>query len=184
MKELYAGDLTDFFVNTSTIKNVKCTYRKYEKIGEDIFTTEIWEVPDNIFSWMECFDADRFEEICPKGWWRNAEGCVLGYPDREYEINGHKIFAYDGRRREDWKEDCEQYCKVSDCNRTYEDWEQCYLGKERKYSSLLEYLCSEIGVSVERNICAICIDLAKYNNMTMGELFNLCEPKGDEIKDE
>lgn len=44
-----------------------------------------------------------------------------------------------------------------------------------RYESLLEYLCENIGASQPRNVCALAVDLAKYNNMTMGELFTKYE---------
>ena len=43
------------------------------------------------------------------------------------------------------------------------------------YKSLTEYLCEFIGASTEKNVCACVMDLAKYNDMTMGELFETYE---------
>ena len=43
----------------------------------------------------------------------------------------------------------------------------------KAYSSdLLEYLSYYLGASQPRNVCALCVDLARINNMTLGELFN------------
>lgn len=40
-----------------------------------------------------------------------------------------------------------------------------------QYAKLTDYLCYGIGASQSKNVCACCVDLAKYNDMTMAELF-------------
>lgn len=45
----------------------------------------------------------------------------------------------------------------------------------KKYENLSDYLCNCIGVSQQRNVCACAIDLARYNDMTMGKLFEKYE---------
>jgi len=42
---------------------------------------------------------------------------------------------------------------------------------DREYNNLLEYFCDEIGASMEKHICALAVDLAMINGITMGELF-------------
>lgn len=44
-----------------------------------------------------------------------------------------------------------------------------------EYENLSDYLCNCIRVSQPRNVCACAVDLAKYNDMTMGELFEKYE---------
>ena len=46
-------------------------------------------------------------------------------------------------------------------------WER----EQKIYSNLSEYLCECVGVSLPKNVCACAMDLAKYNNMSMAELF-------------
>ena len=41
----------------------------------------------------------------------------------------------------------------------------------KKYNSLTEYLCDGIGASLPKNVVACAMDLAKYNNMSLGDLF-------------
>lgn len=43
------------------------------------------------------------------------------------------------------------------------------LGKNLK--EFFEYLCEHVGASLPRNVVACAMDLAKYNNMSMAELF-------------
>lgn len=39
------------------------------------------------------------------------------------------------------------------------------------FADLLEYYEMELGASTEKNVCALSVDLAKQNNITMAELF-------------
>ena len=45
----------------------------------------------------------------------------------------------------------------------------------REYKNLSEYLCEEIGASSPKNVCALAVDLAKANGMTMAKLFKVFE---------
>ena len=47
--------------------------------------------------------------------------------------------------------------------------------KGNRYESLSDYLCNCVGVSEPKNVCACAMDLAKYNDMTMAELFEKYE---------
>ncbi len=166
MKELLGNHLSHFFHNTNT--RAKNTYK-----GKDY---EVWEVSDSTFKEMCNMSEEFFVEWGgDDAWWRSSEGCVLGVPDVGYEINGLNIIAWDGSRREIYADEC-IHCKdkeCGECEATEEDIEQCF--GERKYKSLSEYLCHEFGISQPKNVCACAMDLAKYNNMTMGELFRKYE---------
>ena len=45
----------------------------------------------------------------------------------------------------------------------------------RVYKNLLEYMYNEVGASLERNVCALAVDLARANGMTMARLFETYE---------
>lgn len=49
----------------------------------------------------------------------------------------------------------------------------------KKYQSLSEYLCEFIGASTPHNVVSCAMDLAKFNYLTMGELFKKYEPVED-----
>ena len=53
------------------------------------------------------------------------------------------------------------------------------ISKDIKYQSLSEYLCEFIGASTHHNVVACAMDLAKFNHLTMGELFKKYEPVED-----
>lgn len=125
----------------------KCTYKgnRYE----------VWEVSNKAFDIMCDMSEEEFVQLAGEdAWWRSAEGCNLGTPDTIIHINGHKLLGWGGEPWEDDEEDDEF---------------------EIYASNLSNYLCDVIGISQPRNVCAVAVDLAKYNNMTMGELFAECE---------
>ena len=82
-------------------------------------------------------------------WWRQSYGSNLGSPDVKFEVNGKYLVGWGS--------------PIYDSKIGY------------AYEDLSEYLCGCIGVSQPRNVCACATDLAKYNNMTMGELFEKYE---------
>lgn len=80
------------------------------------------------------------------GWWRYSEGSNLGDPNAECTINGHKLLA----------------------------WDRGHGGQA--YYSLSDYMSCELGVSTEKNVSAVTADMAKYNGLTLGQLFQMCQP--------
>ena len=113
---------------------------------------EVWEVSDENYEIMSNMSEEEFEKLCPEGMWRSSEGSNMGFPTECFNVNKIKLKCWDRR-------------------------EELYGKKYRRktYESLLEYLCANVGASQPRNICALAVDLAKYNNMTMGELFTKYE---------
>lgn len=170
MKEVYGSNLTDFFNNSGIVAG-----RTYQKENKREGLLEIWEVTEEGYEKMCNMTEEEFNGYCnnDESWWRGASGSNMGIPDKEYEINGVKIFAWDGTTREDYHRNyCDKECSdmmIGYCRGTDKDIEECY--HERKYPDLLTYLCDEIGASQPKNVCALATDLAKYNNMTMGKLF-------------
>jgi hypothetical protein len=153
MKEILGGELDQAFIDLEI--NAKKTYEGSTHLDDK---TQVWELSNE--------DYDKICNLKEKdwqdnwGWWRGAEGSNMGSINRRYNINHHYIIAWDGYSREEFEEENKQL--PSD-----ERW-----FRERKYDNLLNYFCDEIGASTERNVCALAVDLAKQNNMTMGELFN------------
>ena len=145
MKELLVNHLHHFFHNTNT--RAKNTYK-----GKDY---EVWEVSDNTFKEM-CDMSEEFfiEWSGDDAWWRHCEGSNLGIPTAKAIVKGEPLICWD-----------DDYYLPDE----YED-EPC-----KEFDSLTEYLCDEIGASQPKNVCACAIDLAKYNDMTMGELFRKYE---------
>lgn len=159
MVEILAKNIENLFDHTDN--------RKY--CSEEY---DVWEISKDCHKTLCSMSDEEFWQKCPHGWWRSSTGSVLGTPDGEFEINGEPILAYCGETRKNYYIDycvnCSDYIDKS-CNANYNDIEEC--GGEKKYKNLLEYFYEELNISTEKNICSVCVDLAKYNNMTMAELF-------------
>lgn len=107
-------------------------------------TYEVWQVSDDTFVSMCNMSDEKFEKLCPEGMWRSAAGSNMGYPHDHFIVNKKKLRCWNTK-------------------------EKPY--RKQKYESLLEYLCENVGASQPKNVCALAVDLAKCNHMTMGELF-------------
>lgn len=80
--------------------------------------------------------------------WRYSEGSNMGDPTITLLVNHHSLECwYDPIDIED---------------------EETYIPE---YTNFLEYLCDGVGASQFRNVCTLSKDLAKYNNMSIAELF-------------
>ena len=163
MKEILGGSLMRFMINMTDRKEYERHQRTYN--GEQY---EVWEVSDDLFDDMCDMSEEEFVELAgDDAWWRQSEGSILGSPNATAFVNGHEIFAWiDEEKHDRWCEDCE-------CD----DEEECKVCKldDRTFKSLSEYLCDEMGCSQPKNVCALSIDLARYNKMTLGELFSKLE---------
>lgn len=116
---------------------------------------EVWEVSDELFKRMCNMSEEEFIDIAGENaWWGSSEGSVLGEPMAKSTVNGEPLVCWD-----------DDYYLPDE----YEE-EPC-----KEFESLSEYLCDEIGASLPRNVCACAKDLAKYNGMTMAELFEKYE---------
>lgn len=146
MKEILGGNLKRFF-DTVDEKciNADITY------ANDRY--EIWSVSDELFNRMCDMSEEEFVELSGnEAWWRSSEGSVLGIPDTKVYINGKEMLGW------------------------YKPWDEYEDDKIEIYAcSLTDYLCDFIGASQPRNVCALAVDLAKYNKMTMAELFRKYE---------
>jgi len=150
MKEILGNNLFNFIIEISNRKDYNRHQRTYK--GKQY---EVWEVSDDLFEDMCNMSEEEFVKMAGEdAWWRYCEGSVLETPDATIYINGNKMLGW---ADEPWEDEDEE-----------DDW-------EIYSSSLTEYLCDVVGVSQPRNVCALAMDLAKYNNMTMGELFTKYE---------
>lgn len=116
---------------------------------------EVWEISNEVFDAMCDMSEERFIELAGEdAWWRSAEGSNLGTPDTKVYVNGHEMLGWAGEPWDDEDEDDEF---------------------EIYTSSLTNYMCDVIGASQPKNVCALAVDLARYNCITMGELFTKYE---------
>jgi len=45
-------------------------------------------------------------------------------------------------------------------------------GGRYEFKDIFDYLCSELGVSTEKNVSAILVDVAKYNKLSLAEVID------------
>lgn len=123
-------------------------------------------------------DMKKLEEVfeMPFGsWWRYARGCNLGTPFDFFTINGKELIAWGGPRRDDLRDwwDREPDEEKAAYHYSFSEYEKDTM--PYKYETLTEYMCDEIGASTETNVCALAVDLARANGLTMARLFELYE---------
>ena len=135
---------------------------------------EVWEMSEEDYEKI-CETTEKEYELlaADDSWWRGADGSNMGVPAHEFTINGEKIVAwYDDYIDKDLTEDF--WHDVANGDETDADGNlERYIAElhTTDYRDLLEYFCGELGASTGRNVCALATDLAKYNNITMAELF-------------
>jgi hypothetical protein len=131
---------------------------------------EVYEISQN--------DLKKLEEVfeLPYGaWWRYARGCNLGTPFDFFTVNGKELIAWGGRKRDDLRDDWDEEPDEEKAAYHYSFKEYEETNYPYKYETLTEYMCEEIGASMESNVCALAVDLARANGLTMAKLFELYE---------
>jgi len=78
---------------------------------------------------------------------------------------------YDENNLEEYLEDLAVDYPEEKRTEVRERLEKYYFINKLRFDNLLSYFSEEWGVSTEKNICALAVDLAKMNEMTMSELF-------------
>lgn len=112
---------------------------------------EVWEVQDEDFQEMCDMTEEEFIGLAGEdAWWRNSKGSNMGIPTSKFIVNGKKMIGWDNG---------------------------AYSESKKNYANLSDYLCNRIGASQPKNVCALATDLAKYNHMTMAELFEKYEKR-------
>jgi len=154
MKEILGNHLMHFMIAMSDHKEYERHQRTYK--GEKY---EVWEVSDDLFKDMCDMTEEMFIDLAGEdAWWRSSIGSNLSFLlIGEVKINGQIMQGW-----------------------IMKPWDDYTIYKDEgmgaiSYETLSEYLCEVIGASQPRNVVACAMDLAKYNNMTMGELFEKYE---------
>ena len=139
--------------------------------GNDRPYYQVWELSKDDLKKLEYVEEWKDEW----GWWRYAKGSNMGTPFDFFTVNGKELIAWDGYKREDlileWAAESDE--EKAAYNHSLKEYEE--INYPRIYKNLTTYMCDEIGVSAERNVCALAVDLARANGMTMAKLFELYE---------
>lgn len=176
--EILAGGKFANAVESLCLTSAKCTYRYLPPPESYRESYQVWLLSQEDYDNICAINDDDWKENW--GWWRYCSGSNVGSANHEYIIHGEKIMAWDGLERKEFIKECSECsdyylnCKTPRkptdvCFANGEDIAQCLFPRE--YSDLLTYFCEEIGASTEKNVCALAVDLAKQNNLTLAELF-------------
>lgn len=169
--EILGGNGLEFALNDLGIKykktySKKCNPKKKYDPHYEVYEISQQDVKrlDEIFEWPDNY-----------GWWRYAKGSNMGTPFDFFTVNGKELIAWDGRKREDLRDDWadEPDEEKAAYHYSFKEYEETQY--PHKYSTLTEYMCDELGASTERNVCALAVDLARANGMTMAKLFEIYE---------
>lgn len=140
-------------------KNLKEFFDKVDPLYKDAEITyandryEVWNISDELFERMCHMTEKEFVKLSGRddAWWRSADGSNLNWYEKgKFTVNNKTMIGW---KNKPWQDDDKEYDNCTN------------------YTDLSEYLCEHIGASLPRNVVACAIDLAKYNNMTLGELF-------------
>lgn len=118
---------------------------------------------------------DSAEWASDWGWWCFTKGSNMGTPCSFFTINGQELIAWDGVKREDlrynWDDEDDREKKAY--HYSFKEYEDNIM--PHKYDTLTDYMGEELGASTPKNVCALAVDLAKANGMTMSKLFRFYE---------
>lgn len=166
MREIIGENLQSFFDNMgiTALKAYSGSIGYWSKF-------EVWGITEDDYAKICDMSEDEYERVAAEdSWWRCSNGSIMGIPDTTFEVNGKSMLAWTDIRRNDlYNEysglDEEERAEYLDADDYVEFW------MPYKYENLLQYLCEELGASTEKNVCALAVDLAKYNDITVAELF-------------
>lgn len=150
MREVLGNNLKTFFdIVDKNQTNAECTYKgnRYE----------VWELSDELLDRMCNMTEEEFAKLSGRddAWWRSADGSNLNWHEKgKFTVNNKTMVGW---KNKPWQDDDKEYDNCTN------------------YTDLSEYLCEYIGASLPRNVVACAMDLAKYNNMSMAELFQTYE---------
>ena len=169
MVEIIGGDGVEFTFQEFKIK-AKKVYETDAQLYPDRPHYEVYEIDKSNLKLLETISwADDF------GWYRYTKGSNMGTPYSFFTVNGSDLIAWDGAERDKVREwwNNEPIEEKETCHYSFKEYENNV--KPREYSCLTEYMREELGASTENNVCALAVDLAKANGMTMAKLFEVYE---------
>ena len=139
-------------------------------LGKEEPHYQVWEINKNDLHILEnSIWQDNW------GYWRYAKGSNMGTPYSFFTVNNEELIAWDGykrdRLRDDW--DAESDEEKASYQYSFKEYEE--VNYPHVYENLRTYMCDELGASTEKNVCALAVDLARANGMTMAKLFEIYE---------
>lgn len=133
---------------------------------------EVWHLTDSQYNLVKDITDEEFSNmVIEKCWFRIPDGSIMGTPETKFIINGKELLAWI------------HPSVLHNLEIEYEElpWEEKidYKNLEEyisfwhplEYDGLLEYYIGELRTLEVEDVCALSVDLAKHNNITVAELF-------------
>ena len=140
--------------------------------GSDKPYYQVWELSKDDLKKLECVSEWKDEW----GWWRYAKGSNQGTPFDFFQVNGKELIAWENQyKRMDLRDDWEEESDDEKAAYHYSFKEYVATLCPNEYKTLLEYMGEELQASNGTNVCALAVDLARANGMTMAKLFEVYE---------
>ena len=154
-------------VNVLDLRDARCTYiytPSKDSYWPDPFA--VWEFTESEFNKLnDAFTEDEWQERFPGQWWRYSEDTNIkddpDYFEHEFKFHGKPLRAWANS-------DIEPFYIEED-----DDGQQYMEERDYNYLNPLEYCVQEIGVSTPKNVDAVCHGLARLNNMTLADFFEI-----------
>lgn len=140
--------------------------------GNDKPYYQVWELSKDDLKKLEV----TFDWKDEWGWWRYAKGSNMGTPFDFFVVNGKELIAWEDTYKyqdlmDNWEDESDEEKEAY--HYSFKEYEQAM--HPHKYDKLTTYMCDELGASQPRNVCALAVDLARANGLTMAKLFELYE---------
>ena len=108
-------------------------------------------------------------------WYHWCKGSNMGTAYEFFEINGRELIGWAGSHREYLRDCWDDFDSETKAKYHYSFKEYENSAKPRKYDTLLDYIHDELCIFINRQVCALAVDLARANGMTMAKLFETYE---------
>ena len=168
MVEIIGENMEPVFNAMGIVPDVTFHKRNFWEF-EDFY---VWRLTDDEYGMLEHQSDEDFQSAASEDtWWRYSSGSNLGAPNEEFTIAGEQVLAW---INEDIIEDLARDFELLDDEEQseYADVEDyCAYWAKREYEDVFEYCCDELGCSTIHNVLAVVTDIAKYNDMTIAEVF-------------
>jgi hypothetical protein len=100
----------------------------------------------------------------------------MGTPFDFFTVNGKELIAWENQYkredlRDDWNDEPDE--EKAAYHYSFNEYEAVHCPHE--YNTLTEYIGEELHASNGTNVCALAVDLARANGLTMAKLFEIYE---------
>lgn len=126
----------------------------------------VWEFTESEFNKLnDAFTEDEWQEKFPDQWWCYSEDTNIKDDPNCFE---HE-FKFHGKPLRAWANAGNRIFYIKEDN----DGQLRFEERDYSYLNPLEYCVREIGASTPKNVDAVCHGLARLNNMSLANFFEI-----------